>query len=1385
MKVTHEVHLGSKHTRQKGDTIEEVSFRHELESELSLSPIESGLFPFTRLVDNKLLLSELPELQIYKVLWSLDKNTLHVRWARDDQCAEEDTSITNIKVWWTTNKKPELKSDWAFYQNAYKIPTDVIEGERVDIFFEVYDANRKPVYLTSNAFSVQVIRRDKSKDDSNFYQHNLNEIDIANHPELNKEPVEPNSYDMGLRAYLDPEHIQLVWNRVASKEFSVERYTLKLLPDQKRILARPKNTPWTLLPVRLKNDKALYQGTREGNESQIEICGINVSESSTYEKNLLDMITASLVKGGYQQSPNMLGFLETNVEEGALYTWDNEQSTLHVSTEWDVQYTVISTGKIVRLETGSDISKESLDPDLYGTPEYDAAIADRDFLIVRESVLSIESATFAGWTGLKDLEIHGGGYLQGGTLYGVKFNRLYIGKGVKTLGGGFTAGTASNDTVQVIQFHPEGVEEIESGAINDIRVKEILLPLSLRTLQSSSLNNLPIVERIHLGGIVRIDAPMVMTGVASQSSKPVYLNMGNSLTYLGYEALGHITKGGELIVSPVLEHMGDFAIANWGEAFGSVSYDQINDEYGWANGATQSEHSLYLPSTLKHVGNGAVQGGRFKIIRFAGNPELFLSEYAFQQSTAEQIIVDTVIYQTSDYTFQLMPFLRSANLGLGVINLHGMAFNSCPNLEGIHIPAQTRSIQGGVLNSCKRLQFVTFDEGVTHIGSPTEEGLLGASLGLLEEIIYPRSLVSLYESGLAASPKIKRAYIGGNLEALHFSTNGAMGDVFIESNVKPASLNMGLSGAPTLTIHIYSLKQFMADSNISDADKTAFRWMKTLPPTPSFPLVNIEVVDRPEPWTFHYTDLQKAEVVHVDSGDEVAAEDFANAKFIDDLVINTTAIHIANDLFPSMLAKQSLKRMKALEGLQDLGREAFAGQYRLRFIELPNSLRRVGSQVITTGGDVLKLIKIPKVGYLSISQNNQFIEWAALGFDVPTATVTPLVPFDVNFSEGQVHGKASINSTVTIVSELDSTKIIHTQTDNYGSFSANIDSLIAAGAVIKLKTTDYVMNQSGETIVDLTGQLPEIQGDWVISPTITVNDDSAHYLASKEQGFNIYDSHADLDLTTAVLRSLSNSSMQQWQAVKDACNELTGAFAWQFDVNTQQLIYERSEVSKFVYRTQINSHTLTGSSLDEVCAQVDPTYMLDYGFLFWQLTGIDYALLRCNIGKDPYTTLNHIQVTKTLNPELDPTYPTLPHLWTWNSQDLFPTPELALEGTCKIYQGAAYGGISNVSVNGDRATATCKSLNNQNNVGSSVQRIDNPNYNPNAEADIRTLPFLTVAEKIVSNITSPNQAVSLMAEVYLEKIANSVLEIEFNDQYVKETDIVPLFEVNKVLRPQT
>lgn len=227
-------------------------------------------------------------------------------------------------------------------------------------------------------------------------------------------------------------------------------------------------------------------------------------------------------------------------------------------------------------------------------------------------------------------------------------------------------------------------------------------------------------------------------------------------------------------------------------------------------------------------------------------------------------------------------------------------------------------------------------------------------------------------------------------------------------------------------------------------------------------------------------------------------------------------------------------------------------------------------------------------------------------------------------------------------------------------------------------------------------------GDWIVNPIVTINDGIAHYTAYKTNQHIFYDSYADLDVTEAIVRSLHNENMQQWQAVIDSINQLTGVSSWQFDLDNQWITYEKSDVPQYTFRAQINSHSLIGNTLDDVCAQVNPTYMKDYGFLFWQLTGIDYALLTCKIGKDPYTTLNQVSVTK----------------------------------------------------------------------------VKNPNYN----VTTHHLDFITIAEKTISNASSPNQGISLLAEAYLENMAQSIFSTDESKQFVKIADLINQFELNKVLR---
>ena len=57
-----------------------------------------------------------------------------------------------------------------------------------------------------------------------------------------------------------------------------------------------------------------------------------------------------------------------------------------------------------------------------------------------------------------------------------------------------------------------------------------------------------------------------------------------------------------------------------------------------------------------------------------------------------------------------------------------------------------------------------------------------------------------------------------------------------------------------------------------------------------------------------------------------------------------------------------------------------------------------------------------------------------------------------------------------------------------------------------------------------------------------------------------------------------------------------------------------------------------------------------------------------------------------------------------------------------------------------------------------------------------------IAHKIISNASSSNQAISLLAETYLETVANSIFNSEPSKQFVKLSDLLSQFELNKTLR---
>lgn len=78
-------------------------------------------------------------------------------------------------------------------------------------------------------------------------------------------------------------------------------------------------------------------------------------------------------------------------------------------------------------------------------------------------------------------------------------------------------------------------------------------------------------------------------------------------------------------------------------------------------------------------------------------------------------------------------------------------------------------------------------------------------------------------------------------------------------------------------------------------------------------------------------------------------------------------------------------------------------------------------------------------------------------------------------------------------------------------------------------------------------------GEWVLNAGYELSGDDIRYTAYKTNQRNYYDSYADFDLVTALVRSFHDTDMQQWQGFIDAADGLTGNIAW--EVNSSGIQY--------------------------------------------------------------------------------------------------------------------------------------------------------------------------------------------------------------------------------------
>ena len=88
-----------------------------------------------------------------------------------------------------------------------------------------------------------------------------------------------------------------------------------------------------------------------------------------------------------------------------------------------------------------------------------------------------------------------------------------------------------------------------------------------------------------------------------------------------------------------------------------------------------------------------------------------------------------------------------------------------------------------------------------------------------------------------------------------------------------------------------------------------------------------------------------------------------------------------------------------------------------------------------------------------------------------------------------------------------------------------------------------------------TPTLPKPFGNWILNQGYELVNEDIKYTAYKTNGIDTYDSFADFDLVTALVRSFHDSDLQQYAAFTTAVEQLIGSVDWVLDPANNQIRY--------------------------------------------------------------------------------------------------------------------------------------------------------------------------------------------------------------------------------------
>ena len=348
-----------------------------------------------------------------------------------------------------------------------------------------------------------------------------------------------------------------------------------------------------------------------------------------------------------------------------------------------------------------------------------------------------------------------------------------ISEGVTSIGGSAFQSCSSLTKATI----PEGVTSIRGSVFEGCSsLREVTIPKSVTSIESHAFYNCGALATVYYGGtqgdwdalkknISEYNTPLLNANIIcaiQESNGFAYTVTGDEATITGY------TGSAENIVIP--------------SELGGKPVTAIADK---AFEGYKNIVNIYIPKTIKAIGEDAFQNATSNLIRFIcyegtenewaniaiqkGNEELNPREFddVAWFRLYECNLSGDMVYQASDDAATLVRYFGSdskvdipAELGgKPVTEIGEWAFAYYSSLTEVTIPEGVTSIRAFAFRSCSSLTKAIIPEGVTSIGESAFQ-----SCGSLTEVTIPKSVTSIEYFAFCDCGALATVYYGGTQE---------------------------------------------------------------------------------------------------------------------------------------------------------------------------------------------------------------------------------------------------------------------------------------------------------------------------------------------------------------------------------------------------------------------------------------------------------------------------------------------------------------------------------------------------------------------------------------------------------------------------------------------